>query len=75
VYGLPGNVSHRGKYTVEKNVDIWGIGILVAAFYKNRVYNFDHMSGFLTGLGAGAIISLLKRHNARSATPSALPDR
>jgi membrane associated rhomboid family serine protease len=49
--------------------------ILVAAFYKNRIYNFDHMSGFLTGLGAGAIISLLKRHNARPATPSALPDR
>ena len=35
--------------------------ILVAAFYKNRVYNFDHMSGYLTGLGTGAVISLLKK--------------
>ena len=26
VFGLLGNVSHRGEYTAEENVDIWGIG-------------------------------------------------
>ncbi len=33
------------------------LAVLGALFYRNTVYNFDHLFGYLVGLGTGAILA------------------
>jgi hypothetical protein len=44
------------------------LAVLAAVFYKNERYNIDHLSGYLIGLAAGAIIERWRRPK-RQPTP------
>ena len=40
-----------------RNIFLYGVlAVLGALFYRNSVYNIDHLFGYLIGLGSGAIM-------------------
>jgi hypothetical protein len=56
-------MSLAGEKGLRRNIALLGIlAVLGLAFVKNEVYNFDHLSGYLVGLGSGAIITLWQHH-------------
>lgn len=59
-------IGERGRW---RNVLLFGaLAVLGALFYRNSVYNIDHLSGYLVGLGAGAPIKLWQRRKRQYGT-------
>ncbi len=47
------------------------LGLLAGMFYRNQVYNFDHLNGFLIGIACGSFLSWWRARGARR--PALLP--
>ena len=59
-------VRETGKWHI---IMIFGVlAVLLGLFYRNVVYNFDHLDGFLIGLGSGAIMAWWTRRKRMKQT-------
>lgn len=56
-------VGEKGRW---RNILLIGVlAVLGGLFYRDAVYNVDHLAGYLIGLGAGALIWWKRRKSAK----------